>query len=411
MSNPYLVNPGRRRALAVGGGFAALAGLPGAVLADGVRQDPPAKAAAGGGKALPEYAAWKDADAMIVHSANTIELRREDFGHSTITPSNRLYVRNNLNPPSADIVKDPDAWSLEVSGVAQPGSLTVADLKRLGLTAVTMVLQCSGNGRAWFPHKPSGTQWTVGAAGCVVFAGVPVKDVVKALGGVAGGMKYMTSTGGEILPEGVDPNTVRVERSVPVEAMEDAVLAWELNGAALPLAHGGPLRLIVPGYMGVNNIKYIRHLAFTAEQSPAKIQQSSYRFYPVGEKGSDKYPSIWEMPVNSWITSPYEPGKPQPAGRVVLSGVAMGGFHALKGVEVSLDGGQTWKAADSFGPDMGRYAWRTFALAVDLKPGKYQIATRATNDKGDAQPKERQDNNRGYNNNSWLDHSVELEVV
>lgn len=411
MRESSLQDPTRRQALFAGGGLAALAVLPGVAHADGVRTDPPAKATAAGGKALPEYAAWKDADAMIVHSANTIELKRQDFGQGALTPSNRLYVRNNLNPPSADIVKDPDSWSLEISGVGKPGHLTVAELKRLGLTAVPMVLQCSGNGRAWFPSKPSGTQWTVGAAGCVVFSGVPVKDVVKALGGAAGSSKYMTGTGGEVLPEGIDPKTVMVERSVPLEAMEHAILAWEMNGRPLPLAHGGPLRLIVPGYMGVNNIKYIKHLAFTTEQSPAKIQQSSYRFSPVGVKGTPEFPSIWEMPVNSWITSPYAPEQPLKAGRVQIAGVALGGFHAAKGVEVSADGGKTWYEAHWFGPDMGRFAWRNFVVEMDLKPGKHQLASRATNTHGDVQPKERHENNRGYNNNSWLDHSFELEVV
>src|SRR3546814_5608863 len=102
-----------------------------------------------------------------------------------------------------------------------------------------MVLECSGNGRAWFPHKPSGTQWTVGAAGGVIFTGVPVKALLEAVGGMADGMVYMTSTGGEPIPQGLDPNTIRVERSVPISAIEDAILAWELNGQALPLAHGG----------------------------------------------------------------------------------------------------------------------------------------------------------------------------
>ncbi len=160
-----LKNPMRRKALVAGGGVAAMAALPGIASADGVRTDPPAKPAAGGGKALPAYAQWKDADAMIVHSANTIELKRQDFTHSTITPIDRLYVRNNLNPPSEDIVKDPDIWKVEISGVGKPQVLTVADLKRLGLGSATMVLQCSGNGRGYFPHKPSGTQWKEGAAG------------------------------------------------------------------------------------------------------------------------------------------------------------------------------------------------------------------------------------------------------
>lgn len=135
----------------------------------------------------------------------------------------------------------------------------------MGLETVAMVLQCSGNGRGFFPSKPSGTPWNVGAAGCVVWSGVPVRAVVEALGGMAEGMRYMTGTGGEKLPEGLDPKTIIVERSVPAKAMADALLAWKMNGAPISLAHGGPLRLIVPGYTGVNNIKYIKRLAFTAE--------------------------------------------------------------------------------------------------------------------------------------------------
>ncbi len=406
MQDSMLQDATRRKALLTGGGLAALMAVPEVVLADGVGNDPPAKMTSSG-KALPEYASWKNADAMIVHSANTIELKRSEFGHGLLTPTDRLFVRNNLNPPSADIVTDPDAWAVEISGVARAGRLTLAELKRLGLSSVTMVLQCSGNGRGYFPHKPSGTQWREGAAGCATFTGVAVKDVIKALGGLADGVQYMTGTGGETIPDGIDPKTVMVERSVPLSDIEDALLAWELNGEPLPLAHGGPVRMVVPGYTGVNNVKYIRQLAFTAAQSPAKIQQSSYRFTPVGVKGSPDAPSLWKVPVNSWIVSP---GEKAAAGRVQVAGVAFGGFHAAKGVEVSFDGGETWTAAKWFGPDLGRYAWRNFVVEVELKPGTYRIASRATNDQGESQPKERVENERGYNNNSWLDRSVELVV-
>src|SRR5699024_6533698 len=120
----------------------------------------------------------------------------------------------------------------------------------------------------------------------------PVKKVLEALGGMDSDAKYMTGTGGEEIPEGIDPDTVRVERSVPLEAVEDALLAWEINGEPLPLAHGGPLRMIVPGYIGINNIKYVKKLAFTEEQSSANIQQNSYRWTEVGVKGSPEYDSI-----------------------------------------------------------------------------------------------------------------------
>src|SRR5690606_4930953 len=241
-----------------------------------------------------------------------------------------------------------------------------------------MVLQCSGNGRAYFPHKPSGTQWTVGAAGCVIFTGVPVKAVLEAVGGMAEGMQYMTGTGGEEIPQGLDPNTVMVERSVPLDAIEDALLAWEVNGEPLPLAHGGPLRLIVPGYTGVNNVKYIKQLAFTKEQSPASIQQNSYRLSPVGVKGTPEHDSVWENPVKSWINYPAEPEQTLKAGRVQIRGVAMGGISEVKKIEVSVDGGKAWKEARFVGPDLGKYAWREFVLEADLSAGTHQLASRAT---------------------------------
>ena len=405
-----LTNAGRRQMLISTGSIAAMAGLAGVARADLGKPDPGAGGSAA--KPLPAYASWKDADSMIVHSANTIETRRMAFGNGVITPTNRLFVRNNVAPPTdANMVKEPESWTLEVSGVAKPRSFTVAELKTLGLAAVPMVLQCSGNGRAWFPHKPSGTQWTVGAAGCVIFTGVPVKALLEAVGGMTEGMVYMTSTGGEPIPQGLDPNTIRVERSVPISAMEDAILAWEINGEALPLAHGGPLRIIVPGYTGVNSIKYIKHLSFTKEQSPAKIQQTSYRWTAVGEKSSPKDESIWELPVKSWINYPSDPEQTVAAGRVQISGIAMGGMTAAKSIEVSVNGGKDWKKAEFVGPDLGKYAWREFVFSADLAAGTHELACRATNEAGDTQPEARRENNRGYINNSWRDHMVAVKVA
>lgn len=411
MKNPTDIN--RRRLLKTTGGALAWAGMGGLAHADLAtgKEAPAAPATAEPSNPLPDYASWKDADSMIVHSANTIETRRTAFGQSGITPLDRLFVRNNVTPPSEDIVKDPDAWTLEVEGVGKPRSFTVAELKTLGLRNVPMVLQCSGNGRAWFPHNPSGTQWTVGAAGCVVFTGVPVRALLDEVGGIKDGMQYMTSTGGEEIPEGIDPNTIMIERSVPLSVVDHAILAWEVNGKPLPLAHGGPLRIIVPGYVGVNNVKYIKRLAFTEEQSPARIQQNSYRMTPVGVSGTSEYDAVWEMPPKSWINTPSDPDAPVKAGKVQISGIAMGGMCAAKTIEVSVNGGKDWQKAEFIGPDLGDYAWREFVFAADLEPGTHELASRTTNQDGKSQPEERLENNRGYINNSWRDHMVKITVA
>ncbi|MEO6032200.1 MAG: sulfite oxidase [Burkholderiaceae bacterium] len=403
------LNLQRRRVLAGGSAALAAAGLAG--FSRSAAAQAASAATATGAKPLPPYVAWKNPDAMIVHSANTLETRRAAFGTSIITPNNQLYIRNNVPPPDASIVADRDAWELAVEGVKQPRSFSLRQLKSMGLETVAMVLQCSGNGRGLFPSKPSGTPWQVGAAGCVIWSGVPVRAVAEALGGVASGMVYLTGTGGEKLPAGLDPKSLLVERSVPVAAMADALLAWEMNGEPISLAHGGPLRLIVPGYFGVNNVKYIKRLAFTAEESDAKIQQTRYRMIPPGETGKPSQASVWQLAVKSWINSPSPEAGPVAAGLTQIEGIAFGGMHEVKSVEVSIDGGKSWQAARFVGPSLGRYAWRQFVLAVKLPAGKYQIASRAVDAEGHAQPEQRIENASGYSNTSWRDHALQITVV
>jgi DMSO/TMAO reductase YedYZ molybdopterin-dependent catalytic subunit len=396
----------RRHVLAGSVASLAAAGLGG--LSGTARAQAAASAAA---KPLPAFAAWKDANALIVHSGSTVETRRSAFGSSVITPAEQLYIRNNLPPPDAAVLADRDAWTVAIEGVKSPRALSVRELKALGIESVATVLQCSGNGRGFFPSKPSGTPWTVGAAGCVVWTGVPLRAVAQALGGVADGMRFITGTGGEKLPEGVDPKSVVVERSVPIAALGDALLAWEMNGAPLSLAHGGPLRLIVPGYQGVNNVKYVKSLAFTAAETSAKIMSHGYRVTPPGAKADPSQPSVLEMNVKSWVNGPGSDGAPVKAGRLQVVGVAFGGTQAVKRVEVSIDGGKTWREAAFFGPDLGRFAWRQFALAVDLPAGTHVIASRATDAAGNVQPRDRVENVGGYNNNSWADHAVTVTAA
>ena len=356
---------------------------------------------------LPDYVSWKDAEDVIVHSKQTLETKRAAQGSELITPSTELYIRNNLPAPSDDIVADRDAWEIEIDGVANPGTMTVGDMKTLAVETVVCVLQCSGNGRAFFDHETSGTQWSVGAAGNVVWTGVPVRAVIDAMGGAAEGANFLTGTGGEEIPEGVPKETIQVERSVPKAAMDHAILAWEMNGEPLPLAHGGPLRLVIPGYYGVNNVKYLKRLALTEGESPNKIQQTSYRVRPVGVKGDPSQPSMYEMSVKSWITGPLMDAA---TGKVQIHGVAMGGVSDLEKVEVSIDGGQSWAEAQFLGPDLGPYAWRPFVMITDLAEGTHTLASRATAKDGLSQPETFPPNERGYGNNGWRVHAVDVTV-
>lgn len=404
MENP--ISLPRRHMLA--GSAAALGALGLASWSQGAQAQAAAPAAA---KPLPPLANWKDPKAVIVHSSSTLETRRSAFGTSVITPTNQLFVRNNLPAPDASILANREAWTIAFEGVKAPRSLTLADLRTLGVETVATVLQCSGNGRGFFPSKPSGTPWQVGAAGCVLWSGVPLRNVVLALGGAVDGMVYLTGTGGEKLPEGVDPLTVVVERSVPIKALDDALLAWEMNGEPISLAHGGPVRLIVPGYQGVNNVKYVKRVALTREQSQAGIMAKRYRMTPPGSKGDPSQPSVWEMGVKSWVNGPLSEQGPLRAGWTQIHGVAFGGARAIRGVEVSVDGGKSWHQAQLVGPDLGRFAWRQFVLPIQLAAGTHVLTSRATDASGNVQPESRIDNTGGYNNTSWQDHAVTVTVA
>jgi DMSO/TMAO reductase YedYZ molybdopterin-dependent catalytic subunit/mono/diheme cytochrome c family protein len=349
-----------------------------------------------------------------VHNSKplALETKRSTLASAVITPASLLFVRNNLPMPPHSILDDRSAWALEVSGVHASRVLTLASLKQLGRETTTAVLQCSGNGRAFFEHGASGSQWAVGAAGCVNWTGVRLSDVAAHLGGALATMKYVTATGGEVLPDGIDVSTAIVERSIPIsKGLDDVLLAWEMNGQPIPITHGGPLRMVVPGYFGCNQIKYVKKIAFSEEQSTSKIQRSGYRYRPIGEKGNPDQPSMWRMPIKSWVNGPGADGEAVLAGQVHFHGVAFSGERGVQSVEVSMDEGETWHNAEIYGPDMGSNAWRTFQYSVTLEPGKYQVVSRATDTKGDVQSEHRAENERGYAYNAWSETRLDVQVV
>mgnify|MGYP001238403477 CR=1 FL=1 len=349
-----------------------------------------------------------DRNNFIVHNENPLglESRREKHTSSPITPLQKLFVRNNLPMPSEEIVQNPSKWTIDI----QEHKMSLSELKTLPLSHETMVLQCSGNGRGFFEHGASGSQWETGAAGCVIWTGVHVEDVIDYLGIDidVNKQKYLTATGGDPLPEGVDEKKVLVERSIPIQkGIRDCLLAWEVNGVPIPISHGGPLRMVVPGFFGCNQIKYVKKIVFSEEQSQAKIQRTGYRFRPIGSKGEPSQPSMWRMPVKSWILGQNIFQK----GMNSFFGVAFSGERGIKGVSFSIDNGKNWQEAELLSPDLGRNAWRSFCVRCKLPVGTHRIFTRATDMENDTQPEYRVENERGYGHNGWRDHGFLVEVV
>lgn len=400
-----------RGALLAGAGGLLLGGAAGygaAVLADDDEVAAPAV-----DEQAPALPSGKSRGDYIFHGDSPwlLETRRERFGTAYLTASSLMFVRQNLDLPDERVVARQDEWTVSFEGVAEPRELTVAELKQIGVESITCVVQCSGNGRGYFEHDPSGTPWRVGAIANVMWTGVPVRAVVERLGGPSRGTRFLTATGGEELPPDVPEREAVVERSIPIEkALEDTLLAWEMNGAPVPLAHGGPLRLIVPGYWGVNNVKFVKRVAFARAESDADIMRTGYRVRPIGVEADPSQPTMWGMNVKSFVTSP-APDTRLPAGQVRVFGVAFAGENDIRRVEVSSDGGQTWNDAAFYGPSLGAAAWRRFTYAFDATPGQYTLASRATDSAGNTQPELRQENESGYAHNGWRDPAVKLVVT
>ena len=359
---------------------------------------------------LPSYVSWKNKDALHVHSWGTIETHRKSLGDSVITPNELVYVRNNMPSMKVNEVGNIDKWQLKLEGVRSPRIFELSDLKKFKRSKLVTVLQCSGNGRGFYPHRPRGTQWETGAAACIEWTGVFVKDLINYCGGLSIKAKFMTSTGGEKVPIGMPRENMTVERSQPISVIKNSMIAWEMNGVPLPLAHGGPLRTIIPGYAGINNVKHVKKISFTEKESSFKMMRTSYRVSPHGKKGP-QYPSCWEMPVKSWITSHSNDENTVKAGTIKIMGLALGGMHVVKSVKVSINGGDNWVKAKFVGKNYGKFSWRKFEIELNLSPGKYNLASKARNSRFQSQPMDRLENERGYLNNSWVDHSINITVV
>jgi sulfite oxidase len=155
-------------------------------------------------------------------------------------------------------------------------------------------------------------------------------------------------------------------------------------------------------------VKYVKRVALTEAESDAAIQTTRYRLYPVGGEVQADTPSVWAMPVKSWVTAPIADVA---AGLHQIGGVALGGMNPVAKVEVSTDGGGSWQEAALVGPDLGRFAWRAFVLPVELAAGSYTLTSRATDSEGNVQPEAPEPNNSGYNHNGWRAHAVTVTVT
>lgn len=181
----------------------------------------------------------------------------------------------------------------------------------------------------------------------------------------------------------------------------EVLLAWAMNGAALPAVHGAPVRVVVPGWIGARSVKWVERITVRDTPSPNWFQRVAYRMQPADGGPQDGFP-LGAVALNSDVLSPYD-GARVPAGRTTVRGYALaGGDREIARVEVSTDGGAHWRRAD-LGAQHGRWTWRLWSATVDLAPGPAHVVVRAWDTSAAVQPESAAQlwNPGGYANNAW----------
>jgi DMSO/TMAO reductase YedYZ molybdopterin-dependent catalytic subunit len=320
-----------------------------------------------------------------MHVRSTTPLNIEtavDALDSPITPVQLFFVRNNQPCPEFN----PADWRLVIDGhVEQPYSLTYADLRRMEPVTYTAVLECCGNSRSRFAEtgrEAEGIPWGNGAIGNAVWEGIPVRPLLEAAG-VRPGAVQVDCTGGapECITRGVD-----VEK-----LLDDAILAYAMNGRPLQPVHGRPVRLVVPGWGGINWIKWITRMRVLPHESESPYNQQ--RYIVVDEHGQTTT-KVRRIRVKSLIAN-IAPGALLLPGAHAIQGFAWSAGRSIARVEVSVDGGTTWQSARLLDETDPR-AWRQFEWVWDAQPGEHVLAVRATDSAGDQQPATVPFNQQGY---------------
>lgn len=323
--------------------------------------------------------------AMIVHNDRPEDLESPvNYLNQWLTPNDSFFVRQHLPRP----VVDGASFELLLTGrVSKPHKITLAQLRGLRQYTVPAVLECTGNARAFFNPRVPGIQWGRGALGNAEWAGPRLGDVLK-LAGADSNSGYVTANGAD---QGI-AKTPDFIRSLPMKKALDpaTLLALQMNGEPLPALHGFPLRLIVPGWDGTSWVKWVTSLSVDSEPNMGFFMNPAYRFprYP-GMPGMPVNPADLEvieaMPVKSYITG-HTDGEKVGLSGATLRGVAWAGEQRIDKVEVSMDAGISWQAAQLSGKDLP-FSWRLWSLDwLPSKTGYYTVLSRATDTAGRTQP-------------------------
>ena len=339
---------------------------------------------------------------LVVHQTESLNCETPPAAlGADVTPTAHFYRRNHFPLP----VLDEAAWRLDVGGlVQQPLSLSLHELTQLPAETAVVTLECAGNGRALFRPSATGVQWDLGAVSTAAWTGPRLADVLDRAGIKRGAREVIFGGADCGMVEGL-PRPIRFERSLTVQdAVESgALLAYAMNGQPLPVRHGYPLRLVVPGWYAVASVKWLTDIRVVAERFGGFFQDQDY-VYEWNRGGTDVREPVSLQQVRAMITRP-SAGQELSCGTVIVRGVAWSGAAPISRVEVSVADGP-WQKARLVGTPAA-HGWQQWEfLASGLRSGQARIRARASDLAGRSQPEQPEWNRRGYAAN--FIHEVEV---
>jgi DMSO/TMAO reductase YedYZ molybdopterin-dependent catalytic subunit len=326
-------------------------------------------------------------------------------------PNDRFFIRDHTMSPVLDV----SSWTLDVYGTGLDGSPDVTnpvqfgyqDLLDMPAHTITCYVECAGNGRSFYGSQQgtpaAGSQWHLGGVGVADWTGVPLSFVLKRAG--------INDSAVDVMPAGLDPEFVsggvdsgHVRRPMSADkAMDDVLLAYQMNGQALPYDHGFPLRAIVPGWIGIANIKWVGSIQVSATPLFSLWNTKQYVLtggsYPPGE------PPITTQVIKSAFELPFNATLPVNQQQT-LTGRSWSPFAGIRTVEISTDGGNTWTEAPHTEPNIAQ-AWTQWSFIwTPTVPGNYNLMARATDKKKNVQPVTSPFNTGGYLFGAIVKHPV-----
>src|SRR5271169_6719100 len=313
------------------------------------------------------------------------------YDRSVFTPNDRFFVRWHwaVIPENVDVA----AFKLTVRGhVNRVVSLSLADLLAMPRVEVVAVCQCSGNSRGLFQPRVPGAQWQNGAMGNARWTGVRLRDVLD-LAGVKAGAVAVRSSG---LDDPVVQAAPKFMKPLDIDHARDGevMLAFQMNGEQLPLLNGFPVRLIVPGWYGDYWVKMVSDIEVLDapdqnywETKAYIIPDTPHANVRPGETGFKMVP-ISRLVPRSFFTNVTDATTVKPGAAVPVRGIAFGGDCGVSQMELSADGGQSWRKT-TLGRDEGTYSFRQWSTQVTAPAaGTLTLQVRCTNTKGEVQPAE-----------------------